>query len=101
VTLAPSDSSSSTASANLASTPGWYPSPPSSVTTPIRMPLTSASRAAATTGGTGASIEVESHGSYPDMASCSRAASSTVRANGPGASRLLANATTPYLDEPP
>ena len=67
----------------------------------MRMPFTSASRAAATTGGTGASIEVESHGSCPDIASCSRAASSTVRPNGPGVSRLLANATTPYRDEPP
>ena len=95
MTLAPSDSSSSTASPNRDRTPAWYPSPPSSVTTPTRSPLTSACRAAATTGGTGASIEVESHGSCPDMASCSSAASSTVRASGPGVSSEDANATTP------
>ena len=65
------------------------------------MPLTSASRAAATTGGTGASIEVESHGSCPEIASCSSAASSTVRPNGPGVSRLEAKATTPYRELPP
>ena len=95
MTLAPSDSSSSTASLNLAWTPGWYPSPLNSATTPTLRPLTSACRAAATTGGTGASIEVESHGSWPDMTSCSRAASSTVRASGPGVSSEDANATTP------
>ena len=65
------------------------------------MPLTSASRAAATTGGTAASIEVESHGSCPEIASCSSAVSSTVRPNGPGVSRLEAKATTPYREEPP
>ena len=48
------------------------------------MPATSCSRAAATTSGTGASIEVESSGSWPAMAACSSAASSTVRAHGPG-----------------
>ena len=71
------------------------------MTTPIRIPLTSASRAAATTGGTGASTEVESHGSCPDMAWCSSAVSSTVRPNGPGVSSEDANATTPYREEPP
>jgi hypothetical protein len=99
--LAPSVSSSSTASPNLASTPGWYPSPPSSETTPMRMPATSPCRAAATTGGTAASIEVESHGSCPDIASCSSAASSTVLASGPGVSSEEAKAITPYRDEPP
>ena len=54
-----------------------------------------------TTAGTGASIEVESIGSCPDIASCSRAASSTVRPNGPGVSREDAKATTPYREEPP
>ena len=68
---------------------------------PIRSPATSPCRAASTTGGTGASIDVESIGSCPDMASCSRAASSTVRPNGPGVSRDDANATTPYLELPP
>src|SRR6266699_2187161 len=68
---------------------------------PTRRPATSAFRAAATTGGTGASSEVESHGSCPDITSCSRAASSTVLVSGPGVSRDEAKATTPYLDEPP
>ncbi len=71
------------------------------MTTPMRSPLTSACRAAATTGGTGASTEVESRGSWPEMASCSSAASSTVRASGPGVSSEDANATRPYRDEPP
>src|SRR5690606_15127891 len=56
---------------------------------------------ASTSGGTGASIEVESSGSCPPIASCSSAASSTVRANGPAWSRLDENATSPYLDTPP
>ena len=71
------------------------------MTTPIRRPDTSPWRAASTTGGTGASIDVESIGSWPDIASCSRAASSTVLPNGPGVSSEDANATTPYLEEPP
>ena len=95
MTLAPSDSSTSIASVNLVITPAWYPSPDRSVTTPIRKPATSPCRAADTTGGTGASIEVESIGSCPDIASCSRAASSTVRPNGPGVSSEEAKATTP------
>src|SRR5262249_14875349 len=57
--------------------------------------------AAATTGGTGASSEVESHGSCPEIASCSSAASSTVLVSGPGVSSEEAKATSPYLDEPP
>jgi len=64
-------------------------------------PATSACLAAATHGGTGAFTEVESIGSYPDIVSCSSAASSTVRASGPGVSSEDANATTPYRDEPP
>jgi len=71
------------------------------VTTPILSPATSACFAAATTGGTGASSDVESQGSWPDMVSCSSAASSTFLASGPGVSSDDANATTPYLDEPP
>ena len=67
----------------------------------MRSPLTSACRAAATTGGTGASMDVASSGSCPDITSCSSAASSTVRASGPGLSSDEANATTPYRDEPP
>ena len=70
-------------------------------TTPMVIPLTSACRAAATTGGTGASIDVESHGSWPDITSCSSAASSTVRASGPGVSSEEAKATTPYRELPP
>ena len=70
-------------------------------TTPIVIPLTSACRAAATTGGTGASTEVASHGSCPDITSCSSAASSTVRASGPGVSSEEAKATTPYRELPP
>ena len=54
------------------------------------MPLTSARRAASTTGGTGASMEVESIGSWPPITACSSAASSTVRDTGPTWSRLLA-----------
>ena len=67
----------------------------------MRRPLTSACRAAATTGGTGASTDVESHGSWPEIASCSRAASSTVRASGPGVSSDEAKAISPYRDDPP
>ena len=48
------------------------------------MPRTSAARAASTTGGTGASIDVESIGSCPPMTAWSRAASRTVRPHGPG-----------------
>ena len=58
-------------------------------------------RAAATTGGTGASIEVESIGSCPAIASCSSAASSTVRANGPAWSSEEEKATSPYRETPP
>jgi hypothetical protein len=65
------------------------------------MPLTSPCRAASTTGGTGASTDVESIGSCPDMAWCSRAASKTFRPSGPGVSSEDANATTPYREEPP
>ncbi len=101
MTLAPSDSSSSMASLKHDSTPLAYPSPASSVTTPIRSPATSGFLAAATTGGTGALSEVESHGSWPEMVSCSSAASSTVLVSGPGVSSEDANATRPYLDEPP
>ena len=46
-------------------------------------------------------MDVASHGSCPDITSCNNAASSTVRASGPGVSREEAKATTPYLDEPP
>ena len=56
----------------------------SSRTTPIRSPVTSARRAASTTGGTGASMLVESIGSWPAMTSCSSAASSTVRVHRAG-----------------
>jgi hypothetical protein len=52
-------------------------------------------RAASTTDGTGASIEVESSGSYPPITSCSSAASSTVRAQGPPWSSDDAQATRP------
>ena len=52
-------------------------------------------RAASTTDGTGASIEVESSGSYPPITSCSSAASSTVRAHGPPWSSDDAQATSP------
>ena len=51
--------------------------------TPIFKPLTSAFFAASTTFGVGALIEVESFGSWPAIASCSNAASKTVRAHGP------------------
>jgi aspartyl-tRNA(Asn)/glutamyl-tRNA(Gln) amidotransferase subunit A len=47
------------------------------------------------TGGTGASMHVESSGSCPAMTSCSRAASSTVRAQGPAWSSEEENATRP------
>jgi len=53
------------------------------------------SRAAASTSGTAAGIEVESRGSWPPMTACSRAASSTVRAHGPGVSKEDENATSP------
>ena len=44
---------------------------------------------------------VESRGSWPAITWCSRAASSTVRAHGPGWSRLEASATRPYREVPP
>ena len=98
MTSAPSLTSASMPSRTAASTPGSAPSPPNSRTTPIRTPDRSPvppCRAAVTTGGTGAGIEVESHGSWPAITACSRAASSTVRAHGPGVSRLDENATRP------
>src|SRR5204863_3680746 len=58
-------------------------------------------RAASTTGGTGAGIEVESIASWPPMISCSSAASSTLRATGPGVSSDDENATSPYREVPP
>ena len=58
-------------------------------------------RAAATTSGTGCGIEVESRGSWPAITACSRAASSTVRAHGPGVSNEDENATRPYREVPP
>src|SRR5579862_4682511 len=67
----------------------------------MRRPATSPCRAASTTGGTGASMDVASIGSCPDITSCKRAVSSTVRPNGPGVSSDDAKATTPYRDEPP
>src|SRR5215207_5060236 len=67
----------------------------------MRSPFTSPRRAASTTGGTGWSIEVESIGSCPAIASCSKAASRVVRAHGPGVSRLDARAIRPYRDVPP
>ena len=82
-TSAPASTRCCTASSKRVCTPAWKPSPVSSRTMPMRMPVTSARRAASTTGGTGASIEVESIGSCPAMTSCSRAASSTVRVHGP------------------
>jgi len=68
---------------------------------PTRSPLMSVLRAAAAKSGTGSGAEVESFGSWPDIA-CSRIAeSSTVRANGPGWSSELANATTPQREQRP
>ena len=46
-------------------------------------------------GGKGASMLVESRGSWPPIASCRSAASSTVRAIGPAWSRLEENAISP------
>lgn len=74
---------------------------PSSVTTPIRSPLTSALRAADTTSGTGALMDVESAGSWPAITWCNGAASSTVRAHGPGWSSEDAIAITPYRENFP
>src|SRR5579883_1281815 len=51
--------------------------------------------------GTASGAEVESFGSCPDMACSMIAASSTVRANGPGWSSELANATTPQREQRP
>src|SRR5690348_9187907 len=65
------------------------------------MPCTLPLRAASTTGGTGASMEVESSGSCPAMTSWRRAASRTVRAHGPPWSREDENATMPYRDTAP
>ena len=45
--------------------------------------------------GTGASMEVESIASCPENASCSSAASITLRAKGPGVSSELAKAIRP------
>src|SRR4051794_3102872 len=91
-------------SRTAATTPGSAPSPENSRTTPSRTPVRSPvppSRAASTTAGTGAGIEVESRGSCPPMTSCSRAASRTVRATGPGVSSDDEKATSPYRDVPP
>src|SRR3954447_24560507 len=44
---------------------------------------------------------VESSGSYPPIASCSSAASRTVRAIGPAWSRLEENAIRPYRETDP
>src|SRR5579883_3452635 len=68
---------------------------------PMRSPLMSVLRAAATKSGTASGAEVESFGSCPDMACSMIAASSTVRANGPGWSSELANATTPQREQRP
>src|SRR2546429_86297 len=67
----------------------------------MRMPRTSALRAASTTGGTRASLEVEALGSGPAITSWSKAASRTVRAHGPPWSREDENATIPYRETPP
>jgi hypothetical protein len=44
---------------------------------------------------------VESRGSWPPIASCSTAASSTVRAIGPAWSRLEEKAISPYRETEP
>ena len=73
--------------------------------TPTRRPLRSRPRRAARTTAAmprGASArEVESSGSWEAMTSWSRAASSTVRAMGPGVSREEAMAMTPKRETVP
>ena len=61
---------------------------------PLRSPV-APWRAASTTAGTGASMDVESIGSWPAITSCSSAASSTVRAHGPPWSSEEEKATRP------
>jgi hypothetical protein len=46
-------------------------------------------------------MEVESRTSWPAMTACSRAASSTVRAQGPGVSNEEEKAIRPYREVPP
>jgi hypothetical protein len=53
------------------------------------------SRISRATSSCGRSSDVASRGSWPDIALCSSAQSSAVRANGPGVSRLDANAIRP------
>src|SRR5699024_11786672 len=67
---------------------------------PVRSPF-APFRAASVYDGGASGREVESRGSWPEMASCSRAESSTVREHGPAWSRLEARAITPYRDTPP
>ena len=61
---------------------------------PMRRPSTP-SCSVAVIAGAGRGIDVESFGSWPAITSVTRAASATVRVNGPIWSRLLAKATRP------
>ena len=89
-TSAPAFSNRLRAESTAARTAGWIPSTSvSSSTTPTRRPATpSSSRASTGSGSDG--IDVESQGSWPHIASSSRAVSATVVANGPAWSRLEA-----------